>query len=130
MSISFGGDGYKGAYCKIWTIEDKGKYIKANGSTSRKVNDVYENSPWNLTFLGSCVEKARKISKDDKIILKAGSFSNTKSKSDGKYYVNVAIFAFDFPEYEDKPAKKAEPVPEKTDDGFYTLNEDDADLPF
>lgn len=134
--ITFGGDGYKGAYAKVWKLDPHDKYVKASVSTSRKVGEEYENSSWNVTFLGNCVERAKEISVGDKIILKAGSFSNIKSKSDGKYYVNVAVFAFDFPDYaqnnNDKPVarKQKESVPEPSSDGFYTLNEDDEDLPF
>jgi len=132
MSVSFGEQG-RAVYAKVWKIEIKDRYVKAQISTSRKLPDgTYSNSSWFASFLGSCVENAKLLKPKDSIKILAGALS-TSSGEDKKSYTNMAIFAFELPEYnggQSAPRKEITSVPDKMDNGFYTLNEDDEDLPF
>jgi hypothetical protein len=137
MSISFGEDA-RAPYAKVWSVEDKGNYVKASLSTSRKdKNGTYENSHWMANFVGKCAEKAKELSKGDSIKIISGALS-TRLTEDKKSYTNMVIFAYEYQEPRDgrstssttKPESKSAKPTETARDGFYTLNEDDEDLPF
>ncbi len=137
MSISFGEDS-RAPYAKVWSTEDKGSYVKASISTSRKdKNGTYENSHWNANFVGKCADKAKELKKGDSIKIISGAMS-TRTTEDKKTFTNMAIFAYEYQEPKDGRTSSPEPKSssksaknvEKSNDGYYTLSEDDDDLPF
>jgi len=102
------GENARSPFMKVWSVEDKGKYVKGQVSTSKKNKDgTYENSSWFCSFVGAeCAEKAKDLEKGDTIVVTSGTVSMVKDKNDTKKsYVNMAIFAFDLKDFENKPAK-------------------------
>ncbi len=135
MSIGFGENG-KAVYSKVWSVEDKGKYVKGQISTSRKDKDGnYLNSSWFVRFVGGCADKARDIDRGTTILITAGSIETQKAE-DGKIYTNVVIFGFDFPEDNNSGQTQRKPVngtgSKKSKAPTYEVedSEDDEDLPF
>ena len=54
----------------VWTVEDKGKLVRARVSTGQKKKDgsgEYDNFFWTALFLGDCKEYAAQLEKGDKI---------------------------------------------------------------
>lgn len=123
MSISFGEQG-RAIYAKVWKVEIKERYVKAQISTSRKLPDgTYSNSSWFASFVGSCVENAKLLKPKDSIKILAGALS-TSSGEDKKSYTNMAIFAFELPEFNgSQSAKKVEVEPP-------IYNDDSEEMPF
>ncbi len=98
----------KDTYAKVWSAEEKPKYVKAQISTSRKDQEGnFINSSWFANFVGKCVDKARGLERGTKIKITAGTIENKKT-DDGKIYTNVTIFGFDLPDEEggNEPAPK------------------------
>lgn len=94
MSVSFG-EQSRATYMKVWSTENKGKYVKAQVSTSRKDKEgQYINSSWFANFVGQCVNDAENLSRGDSIKVLSGSIENKKTE-DGKIYTNMTIFAFE-----------------------------------
>ena len=94
MSVSFG-EQSRATYMKVWSTENKGKYVKAQVSTSRKDKDgTYINSSWFANFVGQCVSDAENLSRGDSIKILSGNIENKKTE-DGKIYTNMTIFAFE-----------------------------------
>lgn len=133
MSVSFG-ENARSPFVKVWKVDVHDNYVKAQVSTSKKnKSGEYENSSWFATFLGKCVDKASTLSRGDMIKVVSGELNVTKK--DDKSYTNMLIWAFedaDFDGEKKSTPKKSTPKKEESsgNDGFYTLNEDDEDLPF
>lgn len=82
-------------YVSIFKPEEKGKYVQANLSTSKKLqNGEYKNMYWIAHFVGDSFEKAKKLKDKDKIEITNGIIENTFDKEKDKLYVNVTIFDF------------------------------------
>jgi len=95
MAISFGDQG-RIVYAKVWSVEDKGKYVKTQISTSRKDKEGnYINSGWFANFVGKSVDMAKQINEKDSIQILAGQIENKKNE-DGKYFTSLTIFEFQF----------------------------------
>lgn len=133
MSISIG-ENTKATFAKVWSVEDKGNYVKTQISTSRKDKDGnYINSSWFANFVGKCVDKARELERGTRIKITAGTIENKKT-DDGKIYTNVTVFGFDFLDEEGGN----EPAPKKPVNGTGTKKpkaptyevEDEDDMPF
>jgi len=94
MSVSFG-EQSRATYMKVWSTENKGKYVKAQVSTSRKDKEgQYINSSWFANFVGQCAGDAENLSRGDSIKVLSGQLENKKTE-DGKIYTNMTIFAFE-----------------------------------
>lgn len=85
-------------YAIVWSVEDKGNYVKGRISTSEKGKDgKYVNSNWFVTFVGKAKEPALALSTKDRIKITSGKISNTTTGEgkDKKSYINVVIFDFE-----------------------------------
>jgi len=86
------------AYATVWSVEDKGNYVKGRISTSEKNKEgKYVNSNWFVTFVGKAKEPALALSTKDRIKIISGKISNTTTGEgeDKKSYLNVVIFDFE-----------------------------------
>jgi len=86
------------AYATVWSVEDKGNYVKGRISTSEKNKEgKYVNSNWFVTFVGKAKEPALALSRMDRIKIISGKISNTTSGEgkDKKSYLNVVVFDFE-----------------------------------
>lgn len=83
-------------YVSVFQVEDKGKYMLANLSTSKKNQDnTYTNMYWRAKFVGLAYEKAKELKDKDKIEIVQGIVENTYDKSKNKLWLNVTVFKFD-----------------------------------
>lgn len=144
MAVPFGERGFS-PFAKVWKLDPAEKYVRAQVSTSDKDKDgnkVY--SSWNAMFVGNCVQNAKQLEEKDSIKIISGKISNVFSKKDNKVYNNMTIFAFELADNDSQQTQKTKrpvnskrtqnldvpPTKEESGDGFYTINEDDEDLPF
>lgn len=89
---------FNNVYATVWSIEDKGNYVKGRISTSEKNKEgKYINSYWFATFVGKAKEPALALSAKDRIKIASGKISNTTTGEgkDKKSFVNVVIFDFE-----------------------------------
>lgn len=83
-------------FVKIWSIEDKGKYAKAQVSSSQKNKEgQYENSSWNMNFVGKAKDKILMCDKGDTIEITQGGVSNSYNKEKKETYYNLVVFDFE-----------------------------------
>jgi len=85
-------------YATVWSVEDKGNFVRGRISTSEKDKDgKYINSNWFVTFVGKAKEPALALSAKDRIKITSGKISNTTTGEgkDKKSFVNVVIFDFE-----------------------------------
>lgn len=85
-------------YATVWSVEDKGNFVRGRISTSEKNKDgKYINSNWFATFVGKAKESALTLSVKDRIKITSGKISNTTTGEgkDKKSFVNVVIFDFE-----------------------------------
>lgn len=94
-------------YGSVFDVNVNDRFVGAHISTGRKdnrnstpENPVWVNSYWNATFVGKCVESAKSLNQNDRIIIKNAVMSHEKSgkvDENGKniYYYNLTIFDFD-----------------------------------
>ena len=106
------------SYFKIWEVEDKGKFVKAKASTSKKdkQTDTWVNSNWNVRFVGKCIDEAKTLEVGDRIVATNGIIENVWDKEKKMAWLNVIIFEFE------KQEENSHEVP--------TTIEDDDELPF
>ncbi|HHX71220.1 MAG TPA: hypothetical protein GX708_24640 [Gallicola sp.] len=116
-------------YATVWTVEDKGNFVKGRISTSekdRREEGKYINSNWFATFVGQAKEKAEHLQERDRIVIKSAKITNTTSGEgeNKKSFVNVVIFDFDMNDQQgySKPQNNSAPN--------YNVDEDDSELPF
>ena len=86
------------AYATVWSVEDKGNFVRGRISTSEKDKDgKYINSNWFVVFVGKAKEPALALSTKDRIKIISGKISNTTTGEgeDKKSFVNVVIFDFE-----------------------------------
>lgn len=89
---------FNNAYATVWSVEDKGNYVKGRISTSEKDKDgKYINSNWFVIFVGKAKEPALALSTKDRIKIISGKISNTTTGEgeNKKSFVNVVIFDFE-----------------------------------
>jgi hypothetical protein len=114
-----------GTYANVFDVEDKGKYVKAHISTSRKdQNDEYINSNWFAYFFGKAKDKAAALEDKSRIFILQGGVTCEKfddDDGDSKYFTSVKIF--DFVTLETNSSTKKSTKKKKVDD------EDDEDEP-
>lgn len=114
-----------GTYANVFDVEDKGKYVKAHISTSRKdQNDEYINSNWFAYFFGKAKDKAAALEDKSRIFILQGGVTCEKfddDDGDSKYFTSVKIF--DFVTLETNSNTKKSTKKKKVDD------EDDEDEP-
>lgn len=107
------------SFCKLWAVEDKGKYSVVELSTSRKnkETDEYETdfSSKFVRFVGEAHNRVKKMEGTERIkLLNCGV---TTSKYNDKWYTNFLVFDF---EKADSPKSSS---PDEGYDG--EVNEDD-----
>lgn len=82
-------------FVKVYKVEDKGNFVKAQLSTSEKKQDgTYENSSWFASFVGGAKEQAKHLQDKDTITITKGNITNVYNKEAGKSYLNMTIFEF------------------------------------
>lgn len=82
-------------YVSVFKVEDKGKSVQANLSTSKKLPDgTYKNMYWIAHFVGDIAKKAKKLKDKDKIEITNGIIENNFDKEKNKLYVSITIFDF------------------------------------
>ena len=89
---------FNNVYATVWSVEDKGNFVRGRISTSEKGKDgKYINSKWFVTFVGKAKEPALTLSTKDRIKITSGKISNTTTGKgkDKKSYVNVVVFDFE-----------------------------------
>ena len=85
-------------YATVWSVEDKGNFVRGRISTSEKDKDgKYVNSNWFVIFVGKAKETALALSTKDRIKIISGKISNTTTGEgkDKKSYLNVVVFDFE-----------------------------------
>lgn len=117
---------FSGTYANVFDVEDKGNYVKAHISTSRKdQNDEYINSNWFAYFFGKAKDKAVDLEDKDRIFIMQGGVTCEKYEDDegeSKYFTSVKIFDF-MPLGSNSSGTKKSTKKKKTDD------DDDEDEP-
>lgn len=84
-----------GKYISVFEADDKGNYVQANLSTSKKNQDgSYTNMYWKARFVGEAYEPAKVLEDKDKIQILRGAVENKFDKEKDKLYVTVVIFRF------------------------------------
>lgn len=82
-------------FVKVFKVEDKGNFVKAQVSTSEKKQDgSYENSSWFPMFVGKCLDEARKIQEGDVLTIAKGKLTNVYNKEKKQSYLNMVVFEF------------------------------------
>lgn len=90
-----------GAFATVWSVEEKGKMIKARISTSRKNKDTgeYEQDFSGFcTFVGSAKADASRLRERDRIKLGGVDVTTTYDKERNREYVNYTVFDFEMEE--------------------------------
>ncbi len=84
-----------GKYVSVFEVEDKGNYVQANLSTSKKNKDgSYTNNYWKARFVGEAYQPAKELISKDKIHILKGAIENHYDKDWDKLYVTVLVFRF------------------------------------
>lgn len=89
-------------YMTIWSVEEKDGKYRGRASTSRKNKQTneYQNSNWNVSFVGAAAEKAATLAEKDRIVIKAGDLSIENiflpENGDRKATTFLRVTIFDF----------------------------------
>lgn len=84
-----------GKYVSVFEAEDKGNFVQANLSTSKKNKDgTYTNMYWRARFVGEAYEPAKELVDKDKIHILRGAIENKFDKEWDRLYITVVIFRF------------------------------------
>ena len=90
---------FNNSYGSVFDVEDKGNYVKANFTTSRKDQDgKYVNSYWSAIFLGKSKDAAKELTDKDRIHVTSGGITKEPyTNQEGKKvsYPTVKIFEFE-----------------------------------
>ena len=90
---------FNNSYGSVFKVEDKGNYVKADFSTSRKdQNGEYVNSYWKAIFLGNAKEAAKSLTDRDRIHVTSGGVANepyTNANGERRSFPSVKIFEFE-----------------------------------
>ena len=121
-----------GTYAKVWKLENKGKYMVAEMSTSKKNKDTdkYETD-WSNKFVrlvGTAAKQAESLQDGASVKIGECDVTNNYDKEKKITYTNYVIFNF-----HEEDGNKGNPKPEQTSSKPVatpvTIEEDD-DLPF
>lgn len=89
-------------FVKVYKVEDKGNFVKAQLSTSEKKQDgTYENSSWFASFVGGAKEQAKHLQDKDTITITKGKLTNVYNKEKKVSYCNMTVFEFTSSEKKD-----------------------------
>lgn len=126
----------QGAYAKVWSAEDKGKYSVGNISISRKNKDTdkyeVEFQDGFVRFVGNAHNALSNLSIDEKgasIQITSCDVTNKYDAEKKKTYTNFVIFGFDVPNGSNAGGKKGGASKSKPKTAPVEEPEDD-DLPF
>lgn len=126
----------QGAYAKVWSAEDKGKYSVGNISISRKNKDTdkyeVEFQDGFVRFVGDAHNALKDLSIDEKgasIQITLCDVTNKYDAEKKKTYTNFVIFGFDVPDNGSAGGKKGGAVKSNPKASPADEPEDD-DLPF
>ena len=82
-------------FVKVYKVEDKGNFVKAQLSTSEKKQDgTYEKSSWFASFVGGAKEQAKHLQDKDTITITKGKLTNVYNKEKKVSYCNMTVFEF------------------------------------
>ena len=120
-------------YVTVWKAESKGKYYEIQMSSSRKdkKSGEYVNSGWSFVrFVAQAAEKAAKLERGDRIILKGAAFSRESYMKDNEklWPKNPQLVVFNF-EWVDEDRNTDSGETEKEDEAPVVEDEMDG-LPF
>ncbi|HYE12220.1 MAG TPA: hypothetical protein VEF53_18780 [Patescibacteria group bacterium] len=112
----------EGQKATVFSVEDKGTYIKAKLSTSRKdkQKDEWVNSSWFTRFVGKAKDMAKGLQDKDKITLVNAAIENVYDKDKKQSFLSLVVFKFEC---------EGGSKPNETPSGFIPID-DDSDLPF
>lgn len=116
------------AWAKIWSIEHNEKSTKVRISTSRKVNDKYEQDfSGFVTLAGTAHKEAANLKVGDTFQIGDCEVTSRYDKEKKKEFINFAIYSFGSSEDKDKavPAAKLASAPAAP-----TEEDPDSELPF
>lgn len=83
-----------GKYIRVFDVEDKGRYVQAKLSTSKKNQDGdYVHMPWIARFVGNATEAAKELQNKDKIEITNGIIENNYDNNNRLWH-KVVIFGF------------------------------------
>lgn len=126
----------QGAYAKVWSAEDKGKYSVGNISISRKNKDTdkyeVEFQDGFVRFVGDAHNALKDLSIDEKgasIQITLCDVTNKYDAEKKKTYTNFVIFDFDVPDNGSAGGKKGGAAKSNPKAAPADEPEDD-DLPF
>lgn len=86
----------KGFWCKVWKVEDKGKFTNLKISTSKKINDEWKKDfDGFVRAIGHAHNKAKEIKEGDSIHVTEFELTNNYVKERNITYTNVAVFEID-----------------------------------
>ena len=114
------------AWAKIWSIERNEKSTKVRISTSRKVNDKYEQDfSGFVTLAGTAHKEAANLKVGDTFQIGDCEVTSRYDKEKKKEYINFTIYSFGSSEQKDAPVAKPATAPTAPSD-----SEDEGSLPF
>lgn len=125
-------------YCKIWSVEDKGKYSVANVSVSKKNQEtgeyVTEFQDGYVRLVGNAHTDMQGVNvPKNGVSAKITSCDVTHywDKQKNKTYTNYVIFGLELSNGSNSGNSKAKPSKTKKPENDYSdVEEDDQDLPF
>lgn len=87
----------KGFWCKVWEIEDKGKYTSLKITTSKKNKDNSYTKDYSgyVRAIGHAHNKAKEIHSGDSVHITDFELTNNYVKERNVTYTNVAVFEID-----------------------------------
>lgn len=100
------------AWAKIWSIERNEKSTKVRISTSRKVNDKYEQDfSGFVTLAGTAHKEATNLKVGDAFQIGDCEVTSRYDKEKKKEYINFTIYSFVSGEQQAAPAAKSASAP-------------------
>lgn len=106
-----------GKYAKIWQIEPSERSTKVRISTSKKVNDKYEQDfSGFVTLSGTAHQEASNLKVGDTFRIGECSVTTRYDKEKKKEFINFHIYSFASNDQKTAPAAKPEPALAAQDD--------------
>lgn len=123
----------KGAYAKIWSIEDKGNFTKVNLSVSKKnktTGEYVTDFSGFVNLVGTAYQESKKLKEGDSVKIGDCEVTTSYNKDTKTNYTNYAIFSLDSGDSTKSqsvsaPSKKSQKVAAEVSD-----NGEEEDLPF
>ena len=127
----------KGAYAKIWSVEDKGNVTKVNLSTSKKdkTGEYVTDFSGFVNLVGTAHQNAGSLSSGGRIKIGDCDVTTSFNKDTKTGYTNYAIFTFESADSTESqsaahPPKKSEAKPTKKAATEESEDGEEEDLPF